>query len=256
MRRSTENLVAFLRSAEAWVLLAASLFLLLFAVLEVQLHTYRSALPRSILLRVLLLFLICLLYYLGGTLYAQRTGKSKILLRLFFFFFLLYLYLLLNVTLFEKGFGRDHLVGNGEDARDYYLRYFVNLTPFHSIWEVYIKGLMEGYVSSYYVLLNLLGNVAVFMPLAFFLPLLFRAQRRWFVFLPTLLLSVIAVELLQLVFMVGSCDVDDLILNASGALFLYFLLRIPPLARLVARICGVPTTNKETTNKEKENTVP
>lgn len=236
----------FLKSAEAWIFLAATLFLLLFAILEVQLHTYRSALPRSILLRILLLFMICLLFYLGGLLYVQRTKDRRILPRLFFFFFLLYLYLLLNVTLFEKGFGRDHLVGNGESQREYYLRYFVNLTPFHSIWEVYIKGLLNGYVSAYYVLLNLLGNVGVFMPLAFFLPLLFRAQRHWYIFLPTLLLSVIAVELLQFSFMVGSCDVDDLILNTFGATLLYFLMRIPLLARLISRICGYslkPTKN-------------
>lgn len=251
MKRNGSSLFAFFRSAEAWIFLAATLFLFLFAILEVQLHTYRSALPRSILLRILLLFMICLLFYLGGILYAQRTADQRILLRLIFFFFLLYLYLLLNVTLFEKGFGRDHLVGNGESDREYYLRYFVNLTPFHSIWEVYIKGLLNGYVSAYYVLLNLLGNVGVFMPLAFFLPVLFRAQRRWYVFLPTLLFSVIAVELLQFAFMVGSCDVDDLILNTFGATLLYFLLRIPPVARLIARLCGHPIFKKQKATEDK-----
>lgn len=243
MKRKRSGAVAFFKSAEGWIFAVATLFLLLFALLEIQLHTYRSVLPRSILLRVLLLTLICLLFYLGGTLYVQRTGNTALLLRLVFFFFLLYLYLLLNVTLFEKGFGRDDLVGTEENTREYYLRYFVNFTPFHSIWEVYIQGLIKGYVSSYYVLLNLLGNVGVFMPLAFFLPVLFRSQRRWYVFLPTLLFSVIAVETLQFLFMVGSCDVDDLILNTLGATLLYFLLRLPPLARLIARICGTATKN-------------
>ncbi len=251
MKRKTGAAGAFFRSAEGWVFLAAGLFLLLFAILEVQLHTYRSTLPRSILLRILLLSLICLLFYLGGMLYAQRTKDRRIFLRLFSFFFLLYLYLLLNVTLFEKGFGRDHLVGEQENTREYYLRYFVNLTPFHSIWEVYIKGLMEGYVTPYYVLLNLFGNIGVFMPLAFFLPILFRAQRRWYVFFPTLTFSVIAVELVQFVFMVGSCDIDDLILNVFGAILLYLLLRLPPLKRLCMRICG--DTPKQSQSDKKQN---
>lgn len=250
VKNKIRDIRVFLSHAEFWIFLVAVLFLLLFALLEVQLHIYRSTLPRSILLRILLLFMICLLFYLGGTLYVQRTKDRRILSRLLFFFFLLYIYLLLNVTLFEKGFGRHHLVGEEENTREYYLRYFVNLTPFHSIWEVYIKGLMKGYVSFYYVVLNLAGNIGVFMPMSFFLPVLFRAQRRWYVFIPTLLLSVIAVEAVQFLFMVGSCDVDDLILNAFGAILLYFLLYLPPLKRLCARICG--DTENENSKKTTE----
>ena len=238
--------------AEQWIFLAATVFLFFFAILEAQLHTYQRVLPHSILLRILLLLLICVLFYLGGALYAQRTNNTQILFRLIFFFFLLYLYLLLNVTLFEKGFGRDNLVGQEENTREYYLRYFVNLTPFRSIWEVYIKGLMKGYVSAYYVLLNFFGNICVFMPFSFFLPAIFPLQRRWYIFLPTLLCSVIAVELLQFAFMVGSCDVDDVILNVFGAALFYFILRLPPLSRLVSRLCGVARTKQNTEDHTNE----
>ena len=236
MKKMFSRLFSRFFHAETWVGAAALFFLFLFAILEVQLHTAVNTLPRSVLLRILLLVLICLLFYLSAMLYAQRTGDRRIFPRLIVFFFFLYLYLLLNVTLFEKGFGRDSLLDGGERTREYYLRNFVNFRPFHSIWKVYIVGLTHGYVSPYYVILNFLGNVCVFMPVSFFLPALFKAQKRWYVFLPTLVLSVICVELLQFFFMVGSCDVDDLLLNVLGASLLYFVLRHPSLATFTDRI--------------------
>ena len=86
------------------------------------------------------------------------------------------------------------------------------------------------------VALNLLGNLAVFTPLAFLLPFLFAVQRRWYVFLATMLLAVICVESLQLLLMLGSCDVDDLILNAGGAMIAYFVLRIRFLKKPIERL--------------------
>ena len=233
-----KKIIASFFHAEAWVGTIALLFLLLFAVLEVMLHLPVSTLPRTVILRIVLLVLISFLFYLAAMLYAVRTGDKRLFPRLIAFFFVLYLYLLLDVTLFEKGFGRDTLISSGEQAREYYLQNFVNFIPFHSIWKVYVMGLANGFVSYYYALLNLLGNICVFMPMSFFLLALFKAQRKWYVFLPTITSLVICVELLQFYFMVGSCDIDDVILNVLGAAILYFILRLPPVAAFVYRASG------------------
>ena len=50
------------------------------------------------------------------------------------------------------------------------------------------------------------------------------------------LLSVIAVELLQFVFLTGSSDVDDVILNSMGALIMYAALRSRPISRALSKI--------------------
>ncbi|MCD7859453.1 MAG: VanZ family protein [Firmicutes bacterium] len=65
---------------------------------------------------------------------------------------------------------------------------------------------------------NLAGNVAAFLPLGYFLPALWRRQRRFFAFSLTALLLIALVELAQLLTLRGSCDIDDLILNYPGAL--------------------------------------
>ena len=72
-------------------------------------------------------------------------------------------------------------------------------------------------------IVNLVGNIIMFVPLGFGLPWAHPRLRRFF---RTLLLSagiILLVELVQLVTLLGRCDVDDLILNLIGALAGYGL---------------------------------
>jgi glycopeptide antibiotics resistance protein len=66
------------------------------------------------------------------------------------------------------------------------------------------------------VLGNLLGNVLLFLPLGLYLRLLLKRLPSLAVFLLCALLSTGA-EFVQLVYSLGSCDVDDIILNSLGA---------------------------------------
>lgn len=72
-------------------------------------------------------------------------------------------------------------------------------------------------------IVNLVGNIVMFIPLGFGLPWAHAGLRR---FWKTLLLSagiIVLVELTQLVTLLGRCDVDDLILNLIGVAVGYFL---------------------------------
>lgn len=76
------------------------------------------------------------------------------------------------------------------------------------------------------VFLNIVGNVLAFLPFGTFLPMFSKRCRRFFY---TLLYSFelsLLVELLQLIFKVGSFDVDDLLLNTLGGAvgFLIYLI--------------------------------
>ncbi len=217
------------RQADTWILLIAWCLLLLFVFAECLGITRGEPLLRTLLLSVL-----CLIFYLGGTLHLKRTGDILLMRCLILLFFLLYLYLLLSFTLLDPALGRG--VGSVYDregeARADYIKRFVNLIPMESI-SLYIKGFAGGYVSLYYTLLNLAGNLLAFAPFAFFLPFFLPMQQKWYVFFPTLLLSVVAVELLQFAFMIGSCDIDDLILNAGGGMLCYTVLSLPPVKKRI-----------------------
>lgn len=80
-------------------------------------------------------------------------------------------------------------------------------------------------------IVNLIGNIVMFIPLGFGLPWVFEGLRGLW---KTLLLSagiIVLVEAVQLVTLLGRCDIDDLILNMIGVSAGYLLWSL---------IAGVP----------------
>lgn len=67
-----------------------------------------------------------------------------------------------------------------------------------------------------HAVVNLVGNVIMFVPLGFLVPCIWRKPRKfgWHILFMTL--TIVAVELTQLFTLLGSCDVDDLLLNLVG----------------------------------------
>jgi glycopeptide antibiotics resistance protein len=74
-----------------------------------------------------------------------------------------------------------------------------------------------------HAIINLVGNVLVFVPLGYFLPKIWKGFRLLFVTILTVAMLMIVVEFLQYATGLGSCDVDDLILNVAGTLIGYLI---------------------------------
>ena len=74
-----------------------------------------------------------------------------------------------------------------------------------------------------YFAINLLGNVVVFMPFGFLVPILGRKKRKfWFTALASFELS-LSVECIQLITKTGCFDVDDIFLNTIGGILGYLV---------------------------------
>ena len=93
----------------------------------------------------------------------------------------------------------------------------VNLIPFATVRHFLhtLHSTEEGYLFRHTVV-NLAGNVIMFIPLGFFLPCLRRRWRAFFRCMGICVWVLIGIELLQLLTLLGHCDVDDLILNLAG----------------------------------------
>ena len=106
------------------------------------------------------------------------------------------------------------------------LRQNINIAPFYTIRN-YIHVLLNSSNGTLvrHCFINLVGNVIMFIPAGYLLTRLWKSQRNFFVFLLTCTALILLVELLQLLTLLGSFDVDDLILNLSG-MFLGYLLCI------------------------------
>jgi glycopeptide antibiotics resistance protein len=114
-----------------------------------------------------------------------------------------------------------------------------NFVPFETI-TLYLRCLRYNYIGMAIPMTNLFGNFMLFMPMALLLPCLFSSMRTWWRFCLLMPLMLLAVEGLQLILCCGSCDVDDVILNLSGTLLVYFLIRIPAITRLLEKLYLMP----------------
>jgi glycopeptide antibiotics resistance protein len=73
---------------------------------------------------------------------------------------------------------------------------------------------------------NLAGNIVVFIPFGFLLPMVLKRGRNFFVMLLNAFLFVTGIEVFQLFSAFGAFDVDDILLNCLGAVtgYLGFLV--------------------------------
>lgn len=155
--------------------------------------------------------------------------KPVLRIRILVFVFVCYTALLLYWVLFDGGFGRtgfDGLSGATIETYKEALRTNGNFVPFATISRFFKGYFVWQTVSFKAFAINIFGNILVFAPFGFFLPLIFQKQRKCLWFLLTMTAVITAVESLQLLLLTGSPDVDDLILNLLGASVGYVLTRI------------------------------
>ena len=74
------------------------------------------------------------------------------------------------------------------------------------------------------------------MPFAFFLKYLFKRENKFINFLLTIVLIVISFELIQLLTLSGSFDIDDIILNTLGAILFYLFINFKGIDKLLRNI--------------------
>lgn len=180
--------------------------------------------------RLVLLGVSSLFLYIGGFLLSKYLDNNKPMKINLYIFFGLYLILLITLTLFDSLWLRNGFNFSGFDN----IQDRINLVPFKTIMT-FVKEFDSMYSTSQ-IILNLFGNVCAFMPMALFLPLLFKRQNKVFQFVITLILMILGIEFLQLITGSGRFDIDDLILNLFGAVLVYLLFKIKSVKALIHNI--------------------
>ncbi len=142
----------------------------------------------------------------------MKNKHVKMIRVLSWFVFAGYLIALIYFLFFSEQMGR---VPSNE--------YKYSLEPFREIRRYIIYRKEIGFFN---VMLNLFGNIICFVPFGFVLPIMSNKQRGIFKITVLTFLTSLLVELIQLLSKVGSCDVDDIILNTLGGFLGYVLFAI------------------------------
>lgn len=150
----------------------------------------------------------------------QTLQIFKLLISLLF---IVYLVVLMNVIILKDGTALGMAKFNSQISFSQKIAQ-INIIPIVNTIIPYLQGEPSIRIA----IENLLGNIFAFSPLGFFLPLLFKKCNR---LKNTVLVSFIIsllIEVIQWIFSIGACDIDDIILNVFGSLLgflLYYFLR-------------------------------
>lgn len=120
----------------------------------------------------------------------------------------LYLMFLLYLTLLSPSYGR------GSFHRAY------EIVPFKNV----ITSIINNNISALKV--NIMGNIAAFVPMGFLVPLSFFNLKSVKKVLLISLITTLFIELMQFILAVGVTEIDDVILNTFGALIGFMFMKI------------------------------
>ena len=93
----------------------------------------------------------------------------------------------------------------------------LQLQPFRTLklfWDALISNKNLGMRTHSFI--NLVGNVAMFVPLGFCVPWIWQRWQKFWRHLFFMTVIILCVELSQFALCLGTCDVDDLLLNLVG----------------------------------------
>lgn len=188
---------------------------------------------------ILTLMFACIFVYIAARILGKILfpRKQECFMRCFVIFsYILYCLLLINFLFFETTFSREPSFIFLRDAKtaERYLKEFLNIRPLDMICR-YVYGYSIGTVSFKGFFMNVIGNFVLFMPFAFFLPYFCEKQHKFRNFFLSVMLISLSVEFLQVIFMTGTGDVDDIILNTFGSCVMFAFLHMPVGKKLIER---------------------
>lgn len=112
---------------------------------------------------------------------------------------------------------------------DYFteIRSNINLIPFHTIYEYFtLTDITDDPELLQHAFINLAGNVVMFIPLGFFLTDIRENLRHFPKHIICTAMIILAIEAIQLFTLLGSFDIDDILLNTVGSAIGYGIWKL------------------------------
>ncbi|QZY54158.1 VanZ family protein [Crassaminicella profunda] len=147
----------------------------------------------------------------------MRLCQKQALRKLFCILFIAYLLYLLYLVFFSTYYGRDYHHGS------------YNFMPLKTISQyLFLKHGIKA------TIVNIGGNILAFMPLGFLYPIVWKKANKYKYILSVSLILTCFIEIVQYIVGVGTCDIDDVLLNVVGGLLGYILYKtVSPMERII-----------------------
>ena len=166
---------------------------------------YDPNIELNYFVRLFMVIIASILIIIGNIIYGNNyvdkiEDKNKISKFSMSIVFVYYVILLFNMVIFAR----------------YDSVYGYNFILFKSIYGALKSD------NLYFMIINILGNLLVFMPLEYFIINLFKVKKFSLNFMLSFVLILI-IEILQFVFKVGVFDIDDILLSVLGMMIFFVI---------------------------------
>ena len=166
---------------------------------------YDPNIELNYFIRLSLIIIASIFIIIGNLIYSNNyveklEDKNKIKKFSLSIIFIYYIILLFNMVIFAR----------------YNTINSFNLIPFKSIIHIFNNG------NIYSIIINIFGNLLIFMPLEYFIIELFKINKFILNFSISFIIILI-IEIIQYIFKVGVFDIDDLILCTLGMMLFYII---------------------------------
>ena len=132
----------------------------------------------------------------------------EVFINLFFIYFLM----LVNLTLFKYG----------ELILDFDIRLYINYIPFVETIKMFTNEFSDIHIALY----NVIGNILLFIPLGFCIPLFFSNKNKLSKVILYGFTASLTIEVLQIFTPFNTTDIDDIIFNTFGAILGFIIFNI------------------------------
>ena len=166
---------------------------------------YDPNIELNYFIRLTLIIIASIFIITGNSIYSNNyveklEDKKKVTKFSLGIIFIYYIILLFNMVIFAR----------------YNTINSYNLIPFKSIIEIFNNG------NIYSIIINIFGNLLIFMPLEYFIIELFKVKKFLLNFI-IFLIIIFIIEIIQYIFKIGVLDIDDLILCTLGMMLFYII---------------------------------
>ena len=187
------------------LILLILIYLILLLFLIYLRFEYDPNIELNYFVRLFMVIIASILIIIGNIIYwyyyvDKIEDKNKIYKFSMSIVFIYYVILLFNMVIFAR----------------YDSVYGYNFIPFKSIYGALKSS------NLYFMIINILGNLLVFMPLEYFIINLFKVKKFSLNFMLSFVLILI-IEILQFVFKVGVFDIDDILLSVLGMMIFFVI---------------------------------
>lgn len=116
-----------------------------------------------------------------------------------------------------------------------YIKRFSNFIPFRTIGG-YIRAVKESAMNLDIPIKNIVGNLLLLFPMGIYLPCLFKRFRTIGKFIVSILIMLLVIETLQILLRRGSFDIDDIIMNVTGAIIGFAIWKLTIIQKLLNKL--------------------